>query len=182
MIYFSNQPVRPDSVDDAQYRALQEFKVWCRANGLVEEYSTLGEFRTKLSRQLALTMLRDEYFQPLSDRDSIGVSIDAAAQQRDRLSDMIASLTEEARVLLVEAAEDSSGHVLKVSFIGGFHVQTNGKQFVEEKDPRSRAAWEQAVDQLCNLGLLQERGYKGEVFAITAEGYRVADAIRLQEE
>ena len=28
MIYFSNVPVRPDSVDDSQYKSLQEFKRW----------------------------------------------------------------------------------------------------------------------------------------------------------
>ncbi len=180
MIYFSNQPVRPDSVDDAQYKSLQEFKAWCRERGLVEDYSSLGEFRTKFTRQLAQTILQDDYFQ--RGQDVVGFS--SQPEEEDvRVAPpnpIVAELSTEAKTILLEASEDSSGTVIKLAYIGGFHVQTNGKQFVDAGNPRSRAAWEGAIDQLCRFGLLQERGYKGEVFGITNEGYRVADAIRLQ--
>lgn len=59
------------------------------------------------------------------------------------------------------------------------HVETNGKQFVEAGNPRSRAAWG-GIDRLCGLGLLQKRGHKREVFRITADGYRIADAIKVE--
>src|ERR1700752_253348 len=36
MIYFSNAPVRPDSIDEAQYRALREFRADCERRGLIE--------------------------------------------------------------------------------------------------------------------------------------------------
>jgi hypothetical protein len=177
MIYFSNQPVRPDSVDDAQYKALQEFKEWCRGRGLVGEYSSLGEFRTKFTRQLAQTVLQDAQFQV--DNAFVAGHPEEEGVQAPAQDPRVAELLAEARTLLLEASEDRSGTVMKIAFIGGFRVQTNGKQFVEPSNPRSRAAWEGAIDQLCRLELLQERGYKGEVFGITAEGYRIADAIRL---
>ena len=182
MIYFSNQPVRPDSVDDVQYKSLQEFKAWCRETGLVEEYSSLGEFRTKFTRQLAQTILQDAYFQGGDRVDNSSVPGQAAEEDLQAATQalLLAQLSAEARTLLLEASEDRSGSVLKIGFIGGFHVQTNGKQFVEAGNPRSRAVWEGAIDDLCTLGLLQERGYKGEFFGITAEGYRIADALRLQ--
>lgn len=178
MIYFSNQPVRPDSVDDAQYKALQEFRAWCCGKGLVEEYLSLGEFRTKFTRQLAQTILQDKYFQ-VSDLSVEGQQ-DAFPIEPPKRDPRLAELTSEAKALLLEVAEDKSGTLLKIAFIGGFRVQTNGKQFVEPGDPRSRATWEGAIEDLCRLDLLKERGYKGELFGITADGYRVANAIRLE--
>lgn len=58
MLYFSSVPVRPDSVDADQYLALRAFKDSCKAQGLIEEYGELTEFRGKFSRQLAQTVIR----------------------------------------------------------------------------------------------------------------------------
>src|ERR1017187_7980774 len=53
MIYFSSAPVRPDSIDNDQYSALQAFKESLRVRGLFEKYESLSEFRIKFARQLA---------------------------------------------------------------------------------------------------------------------------------
>jgi len=58
MIYFSSAPVRADSVDQEQFDAIQEFKAQCRSRGLIEEYESLAEFRQKLTRHLAQTVIR----------------------------------------------------------------------------------------------------------------------------
>ena len=60
----------------------------------------------------------------------------------------------------------------------GLMVQTNGKQLADRQNPRSEALWRAAVRQLVQYGLLEARGHKGEVFGVTAEGYRVADDLR----
>lgn len=39
MLYFSNSPVIPDSVDPDQYSGLKAFKVSCQSRGLYESYS-----------------------------------------------------------------------------------------------------------------------------------------------
>ena len=52
MIYFSDTPVRRDSVDDAQYGALREFRQQLQNRGLVVSYSGLPDFTEKLTRQL----------------------------------------------------------------------------------------------------------------------------------
>lgn len=57
MLYFSNTPVHPDSVDDAQYKALREFRSACQKRGLIESYDSLEEFREKFRRQLAQTII-----------------------------------------------------------------------------------------------------------------------------
>lgn len=58
MLYFSSVPVRPDSVDQAQYNQLQEFKAECKKKGLVDDYESLAEFRQKVTRHLAQTVIR----------------------------------------------------------------------------------------------------------------------------
>lgn len=58
MIYFSSVPVRADTVDRQQYDALLAFKQTCSARGLIETYESLAEFRDKLTRHLALTIIR----------------------------------------------------------------------------------------------------------------------------
>src|SRR5262245_6595574 len=58
MLYFSNQPVRPDSIEETQYRALVEFRKSVRERGLTEDYESLDQFREKLTRQLAQTIIQ----------------------------------------------------------------------------------------------------------------------------
>lgn len=87
-------------------------------------------------------------------------------------------LGREAISLLVEAASDPHGEVMAVRTMHGTHIQTNRKQLADTQDPRSVAIWQGAVRQLLQHGLLEKRGNKGEVFGVTAEGYRVADELR----
>lgn len=170
MIYFSSAPVRPDSVNEEQYRALKEFRAKCRSRGLIEEFESLAEFREKFARQLAQTVLRE--FAKVEDIE------DLSPQMPEHASPNRAKLSDAARNLLVEAAKDRSGTIICVAVIGGYHVQTNGKDFVERGNPRSEALWRGAVSELRNGGLIEDRGHNEEVFAITDEGYRVADLLQ----
>lgn len=169
MIYFSSAPVRPDSVDGEQYKALQEFKKACQDRGLVETYETTSEFRDKFSRQLSTLLKKHEYFSE--------IRADGIEEHRVDGED-IPGLTREAKEILVEASQDTSGTVMKLPYIGGFMVQTNSREFVEHRNPRSRALWEGAIEELCNFGLLEPRGHKDEIFGVTREGYRIADLLR----
>jgi len=170
MIYFSAAPVHPDSVNEEQYRALKEFRAKCENRGLIEKFESLSEFREKFARQLAHTVLRE--FAKTQDIDNI-----LPESPRDASPDRPV-LTDAARDLLIEAAKDGSGIILCVAVIGGYHVQTNGKDFVEQGNPRSEARWRGAVAELRDKGLIDDRSYKGEVFAMTDEGYRVADLLQ----
>ena len=89
-------------------------------------------------------------------------------------------LTAEACVLLVEAAKDPTGTILRIT--GGIGIstttfQTNGRVFGEEGGSRSEAAWEAALARLEQLGLVRDKGYKRTIFKLTDAGYKVADAI-----
>ena len=96
-------------------------------------------------------------------------------------SPSIPALSDTAKELLIEASQDGNGHVMMFRYLGGMSVETNGRNFVEQGNPRSEAIWEGAVHELCDLALLQERGYKGEVFSITNDGYHVVDVLRQSE-
>jgi len=171
MIYFSNAPVHLDSVDHEQYAALQQFRRGCESRGLIEQYESVGDFKDKLVRQLAQTMLRAFSADARDQRPP-----DEAAE-RTPLDD----LSPEPREILIAAAGDQSGTVLRLRSMSGLVVQTNGRQFVQKEDSRSEAQWESAIQELEGLGLLRDRGYKGEVYGVTNEGYRLADLIGTEQ-
>jgi hypothetical protein len=90
----------------------------------------------------------------------------------------IYQLGREAISLLVEAASDRQGVIVFARTMQGTHIQTNSKELANPQDARSVALWQGAIRQLLHHGLLENRGSKGEVFGVTAEGYRVADELR----
>jgi hypothetical protein len=87
MLYFSTQPVRLDSLDEVQYNALKEFKHSLRVenHGLVAEYESLSEFKEKLMRQLAQTVIREYPRTPEKKRRSYPAEHANAKGQEDGL-------------------------------------------------------------------------------------------------
>jgi len=166
MIYFSAAPVRPDSVDEKQYAALKEFKQECYKKGLVESYDTLGEFRDKFSRQLTQTIIRVY---------PTGATTTTTTPQPPPATP---PMSDEAKELLAAAAGDPTGGLMRIRHFGGLVVQASGRNFAKEGDPRSEARWESAIKELEELGFVEDRGNKREVFAVTDEGFRVADLLR----
>jgi hypothetical protein len=172
LIYFSSTPVRPESVDEDQYRLLKEFKEECKNRGLVETYDSPAEFNDKLYHHLCLTLNNHDYFK------HIGIA-DNGKEPPDLTQKLTPPpLSREATELLIEAVQDPHGTILKANVMGGPLIYSNGKQFVEHGNPRSRAAWEGAIQELCGYDLLEPKGYKGEVFAVTRLGYEIADILR----
>jgi hypothetical protein len=60
----------------------------------------------------------------------------------------------------------------------GMHVGTNRRNFVEHGNAKSDARWRGAVDELHDLGLIEERAGKGELFFVTDAGYQAADRLK----
>jgi hypothetical protein len=90
-------------------------------------------------------------------------------------------LSREAIDLLLQAATDPDGVVLVIRSFEGLHIQVSGNQLVNPRDARATALWQGAIRQLLQNGLLENRGGRGELFDVTAEGYRVADELRARE-
>jgi hypothetical protein len=173
MIYFSSVPVMPESVDQEQYSALSKFKEELRTRGLYETYDSIAMFKDKIKRQLAQTIIR--YFLPKKKGHR-----NVAQNETMNIPTTLPTLSREARLLLTEACRDKAGIVLRLRTSGGLTVQTNGRNLVDSRDPKIEASWEDAVRDLRDLGLLQLRGGKEEVFSLTGEGYRIAELLRDQ--
>jgi hypothetical protein len=176
MIYFSNAPVIPTSIDTKQYEALMVFKRWCQDNGLVGSYDSVVDLRDRLTRELAYHVNNHHLFltaAPLRpERDD-----QSSASYSTASTDLIIELPPEAIDILSEAAKDTSGTVLMVEYLSGMAVQTNGRSFVPEGDPRIAAAYRDAVQSLVRLEYLREVGSKGEIFEVTHSGYKAADQL-----
>jgi len=89
----------------------------------------------------------------------------------------IPNLSREAQTLLKEASHDPNGIIFRLSTFGGPHIQTNKKKFGGEGDPRIRAIWEGALEELENEHLIIDKNYKKEVFEVTRKGYEIAELI-----
>lgn len=184
MLYFSNQPVRLDSLDEEQYKALRAFKQSVLKRGLVEEYDSVQQFKETFSRQLAQTIIAR--FPPAQNGGAGGASSGSlpqtgsaspTARKRPSLEDrdLLSPLDADAEALLKEASRDRNGAVLAVQTMGGYSVDTNGKQFFGDGSPRDFAKARRILRELVALGLLEQRDQKGEVFSITDEGFRVVE-------
>lgn len=171
MLYFSGAPVHPDSVDNEQYSELKKFRESCRSRGIFETYNDMNDFKSKFYRQLQLKLNQDAYFSTDNDAQDLSKSVVEAVLPA------IPSLSREAQTLLKEASQDAHGIILCLHVIGGFHIQTNGKEFVGDNNPRTRAIWEGALSELENEGLIADAGHKRETFKITRRGYEIAELI-----
>lgn len=88
------------------------------------------------------------------------------------------NLSAEARTLLIEGSKDKNGKVWYSRTSSGTHFQTNGQKLCTDQSPRSVAKWKAGLDTLVDYGLLEGRGYKGELFGVTAQGFEVADILQ----
>lgn len=170
MLYFSEQPVALDSVDMTQFEKLKEFKQSCKGRGLYESYDSHSDFKTKFYRHLQLKVNEHSFFQA-------GDAIPLTEIEESKVS--LPKMTQEARILLKEASLDPHGSILFLRHFGGTDIQTNGKNIISNNERREIAKWEQALEELVDLGLVLVRGSKGEMFEVSNFGYQIADMIAL---
>lgn len=175
MLYFSQAPVRPDSIDPKQYEAVQAFKKSCETRGLCESYDSLEDFRAKLSRQLAVTMIR-----ACAERPQEGGSAKVEAFPipiPTPVKPAQAELSEHATELLREVGNDKNGTLMRVNVLGGAIFQTNGRVVNQQGDARDKARWDEALNELERKGLICATGPKREVFQLTHQGFSAADGL-----
>jgi hypothetical protein len=171
MVYFSSAPV--SLVDDEQieqYRAVKQFEKALQTSGLIFTFDSPTKFRELFARNLSAAMADSPLFQATQESAFGGVT---PVSER-----LVPELTEEAKTLLLEAAEDQNGTVMHMKMMQGDILQVNKKQLIEQNNPRSRATWLGALNELLNLGLIEDVSFKGQVFRITREGYTMAELLR----
>jgi len=167
MLYFSDGPVHPDSVDHEQYAALKKFRDVCKGRGIFETYTDVNDFKSKFNRHIQLKLNQDEYFTNITPPPELSEII------RSTVPD-IPQLTKEAQTLLKEASQDSGGYIYN---LGRGMLQTNEKNFGSDETPRLEAIWKGALLELEHQDLIEATSYERELFKVTREGYAIADLI-----
>ncbi|EOP18806.1 MULTISPECIES: hypothetical protein [Bacillus] len=170
MLYFSSQPVMPETIDFEQFQRLTEFKTSCQQRGLYELYDSHSDFKNKFFHHLQLKLNEHALFNPTEEESQSTVTESRAT---------LPNLSSEARIVLKESSLDAHGTVLWINHMGGTLIQVNDKQLIDSPVRREVARWESAVQELVNKELLVSSGQKGEIFQITNLGYQVADMIEL---
>ncbi|MGI2125719.1 hypothetical protein [Shewanella oncorhynchi] len=177
MICFSDQPVQMGSVEQEQYNKLMEFKKECYGKGLVTGYDSLEAFKIIINDSLVRRTNKKEPFVGFSSVESDVVTpivIDAITE----LSSPEPMLTPDAKELLIEASNDSGGDIIKLAYLGGATLKTNGRNFLSDGTAREKAKWEAALNYLVEEGLVEGVGYKGEIFRVTHSGFQLADQLK----
>lgn len=175
MIYFSSKPVAPESIDSAQYAKVKEFQSKLKDLGIIETYSNIQDFKYKLSKQMQLCLVNNQYLRGLVASSSSSGAVGIPGVSVRGLS-IDFNLTDEAKELLKAAATDERGAIIKAAYIGGRVIQAGGKSFGGERG-RDSAKWEAALDELESTHLVVGRGEKGQIYELTHRGWEVADAL-----
>jgi len=150
----------------ARYSEFEELSGWIRGSDVLDPKATLEEVNrlqtenAELRRQL--NQLETE------------VRVSSAVHQEESWA---LTLNDDAKTLLV-AAKESEGRIMYIQYMGGSAIQAGNKNFIQPADSdREEARWKAALDELRGHNLVEDVGYKGEVFRLTKLGYEVADEI-----
>lgn len=178
MIYFSNAPVRPDSVDEEQYRTLKDFKADLAKRGLIDTYDTPVEFGTKFRRHLASKVYQDAFFETASPEGAAADDETWADALVVGTRDKASKMSQEAKLLLIEAAQDQNGTIIYSRHMAGESLSTHGREFIEDgASARERALWRNVMQELEIAGFIRPIGHKGQIFEVTHAGHEAADFI-----
>ncbi|MBL8298080.1 MAG: DUF4062 domain-containing protein [Rhodanobacteraceae bacterium] len=171
MIYFSSRPVAPESIDQDQYAKLTEFRERCKPLGLIESFENTEQFRSKVSKQLQVSLNQNQYLQSILARTQSQPDVMLLSPEPVSMS-----LSEEAIILLKQAGTHDDGVILKLATLGGRLLQVGGKTFGGGKG-RESAKWENALQELLDAELVVARGYKDQVFELTHAGWAALDSL-----
>jgi hypothetical protein len=175
MLYFSNAPVRPDSVDQSQYAQLTSFKEWARREGLIETFESSTDFRLKFLRQLSLILRDNPYLKALSKKPLTTPTGIGAAPGFLPARPQGVGLSGEARQLLTTAATDQQGIIIFLRTLSGALIQAGETPFGDPQNQRSVAKWEAAVRELERAGLVRDTDGAGKYFRVTDAGYSAVE-------
>lgn len=91
----------------------------------------------------------------------------------DGLEDV--TISYEAGLLLLYAANSSDGTLTRLSLLAGVCVTAGNYCLNRDNSPREEAIWDGAIEELELMRLIKATSFKREVFKVTNEGYITAD-------
>lgn len=171
-VYISKKPY-PEDINLEQLQFLRnQTQIWLN-EGLLDFYDNHSTFKQKIKDHLSLHIQHNEYIQAiLNELNSNVTSIPASTKQTIKPSD------EMVQILLSAGNAESDIHFRR--YLGGQSLSAGDLEPNLNK-PRELAKWENALNDLKNLGLIQDRGYEGECFYLTNEGWQAFDQLKEQQ-
>jgi hypothetical protein len=91
--------------------------------------------------------------------------------------DFLTGISTEGRDLLLAAAQHPHGEIFFAQSFRGLSVTVGERVFCEPGNSRTEARARRSVQELVELGLVQDRGGNGSIFSVTDEGFGAADLI-----
>lgn len=156
--------IKLDSEVDELNHRLNELK-----ETLIEEFSLKAISATKWERH------RNEFVENIKEIAPTTNDED----EKEKIEEPKSSISMDAAVLLVYAANGSDGQITMLKSISGLSICGGRWDFVgESATAREESRWEDAVIELENYDLITALSYKRQIFRITTTGYRVADEIK----
>jgi hypothetical protein len=89
----------------------------------------------------------------------------------------IPPLSDEAKELLLAGSQDPRRTIVYDRWIGGVRIETNGRAFTRDDDPVDATRWENAMEELEDLFLVEARNPTRHFFRVNANGMRIAGLI-----
>lgn len=168
MLYFNNAPVHLASINAEEFARLMEFKGSLQSRSLYASYEGATEFGSKLFDHLQMTVNGHSLF-----REALAGRVATEIAPGIKLP----ALSDAAKSLLLDVSLDPSGTLLLVHYLSGTSLTVNRKELITEQSRRVVAQWESALKELVIAEMLEPRGDKGELFAITERGYQLAEML-----
>lgn len=172
-IYICDKPIPPSQITE-QYQKLQvQIKEWM-PSGVLDFYNDLSSFKQKIKDHLSLHIQQNEYIQTIVDElNSNHTPIESSTKKTIEPSD------EMIQILLNAGNAESQIHFRR--YLGGQSLFV-GKLDLNLNKARELAKWKDALNELENLGLINDRGFKGELFDLTQEGWKAFDQLKEQQQ
>ncbi|MGB9191941.1 MULTISPECIES: DUF4062 domain-containing protein [unclassified Acinetobacter] len=170
-IYVCDKPIPPSQITE-QYQKLQvQIREWM-PSGVIDFYNDLSNFKQKIKDHLSLHIQQNEYIQTIVNELNFNdTPIETSTKQTIEPSD------EMVQILLNAGNAESQIHFRR--YLGGQSLFV-GNLDINLNKARELAKWEEALNELLNLGLIKDRGYKGELFDLTKEGWDAFDQLKTQ--
>jgi hypothetical protein len=170
LLYKSNRPISPDSLDPRQYAEVDKFVKEKMTAGLLQFYNTTDEFKEYLQSQLNILVNSH----PIFKEEILGEE-----QDGDDYDDLY-EMSEVAHKIFMQVGLDSKGELNLPNNGNTRSIETNGQVLfsADRNDPRENAEYERIKDEIAF-----ERGFinslhktkDGEVWKINAEGFEYFD-------
>lgn len=170
-IYICDKPIPPSQITE-QYQKLQvQVREWM-PSGVLNFYSDLPTFKQSIKDHLSLHIHQNEYIHSLLNKN---ITTSISNEGNDNVS--IEASKEMGQILLNAGEYNDDVQFLRHMNGVSFHV---GELSFNLKEGRELAKWADAIENLLSYGLLKDRGYKGELFHLTNEGWKAFDQLKAQ--